>query len=509
MKNISLLIHPEELSYNWINGMVENGITTLALHPWGGKIAHKSMADLLRRLQDPSYRELLDYAAEQGLRIEYEMHAARYLLPAELFDSRPEWFRVNAEGERSADWNCCPSCTEALDYMAERTAEVVKQFPHFTGRCFFWLDDAKDSHCHCEKCQGLSASDQQLIVMNHILRRLRQDDPDVSLAYLAYFNCIECPEKVAPEKGIFLEYAPFERDFHRPLQDDAQSEPLTRLLSYFGQENARALDYWYDNSMFSKWKKPPVQFKVDAPVLRADIDYYEKLGFTEFASFACFLGEDYEELYGAPDLSDLAALQPVRPYKNVIFDFSDTLYHWKAEDYLTELLSGDKERAHRLHEQITTSDLWLDYNLGNYNSEEANAAILDMLAPEDRDVGGQYLAHWHEKYEPNEGIPELVRDLQARGIKLYILSVHTERFEMIYDRYELLQSFDGRLISYEVGLDKRDPEFYKTLLRKYDLKAEECMYFDDHAGCAAGGRAVGINAHRFVSVAAARRILGM
>ena len=308
MKNVSLLIHPEELSYKWVDRMAENGISTLALHPWGGKNAVKSMTDLLHRLQQPEYRAILDYADGLGLRIEYEMHAARYLLPAEKFEQHPEWFRVDAEGKRSSDWNCCPSCTEALDYMAERAAEVVKLFPHFTGRCFFWLDDAKDSHCHCEKCRSLSASDQQLLVMNHILRRLKQDDPNARLAYLAYFNCIECPTKVRPEEGIFLEYAPFERDFHKPLESDDQSAPLTALLAYFGKKGARALDYWYDNSLFSKWTKPPQKFAVDAPVLQADVKYYESLGFGEIASFACFLGEDYEALYGEPDISDFSNL---------------------------------------------------------------------------------------------------------------------------------------------------------------------------------------------------------
>lgn len=308
MKQTSLLIHPDELSYKWVDRMAAAGVTTLALHPVGGKAANESMADLIARLQKNDYRDKLDYAAAKGLKIEYEMHAARYLLPAVLFESHPEWFRENAEGERSPDWNCCPSCTEALDYIAEAASKASKSFYRGTGRYFLWMDDAKDSHCHCEKCRSLSASDQQLLVMNHILRRLKQDDPNARLAYLAYFNCIECPTKVRPEEGIFLEYAPFERDFHKPLAGDAQSAPLTALLDYFGKEGARALDYWYDNSLFSKWTKPPKRFAVDAPVLKADVEYYKGLGFEEIASFACYLGEDYEALYGEPDISDFSNL---------------------------------------------------------------------------------------------------------------------------------------------------------------------------------------------------------
>ncbi len=304
MKNASLLIHTDELSRSWIDRMVRHRIPTLALHPVGGKVANLSMADLLEQVAKPEYRALLDYAADKGLKIEYEMHAARYLLPADLFDSHPDWFRMNPEGERSTDWNLCASNTEALDYVAERAAEVVKQLYHSTDRYFLWLDDAKDSHCHCPACQKLSPSDQNLKIMNHIIRRLRKDNPKASLAYLAYFNSIEAPTEVTAEDGIFLEYAPFERNFHRPLTEDAQSEPLEKLLAFFGKDTAKALDYWYDNSMFSNWKKPPKAFAVEKEVLEADFAYYRSLGFEDIGCFACYLGDEYAALHGEVDISD-------------------------------------------------------------------------------------------------------------------------------------------------------------------------------------------------------------
>ena len=306
MKHASLLIHPDELSTRWIDRMVQHKLPTLALHPVGGKAACAAVSELVERLNTPDYRALLDKAAEKGLNIEYEMHAARYLLPEAEFEDHPDWFRMKADGERSTDWNCCPSNPEALDYIAERAAKLVKSFYRSTHRYFLWMDDAKDSCCHCPACQNLSPSDQQMTVMNHILRRLKKDDPEARLAYLAYFECIEPPTKVAPEEGIFLEYAPFERDFHKPLSEDAQSEPLQKLLAYFGKKSAKALDYWYDNSLFSKWTKPPKAFAVDKPVLAADFAYYRALGFEDISCFACYLGPDYEELHGPVDISDFA-----------------------------------------------------------------------------------------------------------------------------------------------------------------------------------------------------------
>ena len=62
------------------------------------------------------------------------------------------------------------------------------------------------------------------------------------------------------------------------------------------------LEYWYDNSLFSKWKKPPRKFVLDEAAMLSDIAEYKKAGFDSIATFACFLGEDYEMLHGNIDV---------------------------------------------------------------------------------------------------------------------------------------------------------------------------------------------------------------
>ena len=58
-----LLIHPEELSEHWIERAAGCGVDVLGIHPVGGGLAHESLADLLRRLETPEFRTLLDKAA--------------------------------------------------------------------------------------------------------------------------------------------------------------------------------------------------------------------------------------------------------------------------------------------------------------------------------------------------------------------------------------------------------------------------------------------------------------
>ena len=303
MNTASLLIHPEELSDTWIDRIASEGIPTVALHPKGGGKAHLYVEELVQLLKTSEYRDLIDRAAQAGLKIEYEMHAMGYLLPREAFTEHPEWFRENETGERTPHMNCCASNEEALDYIAKRAAELAKKLYKSTDRYFFWLDDVKGCKCHCAKCASLSASDQQLTVLNAIIKRLRQDNPKATLAYLAYHDTLEVPNTVKAEKGIFLEYAPITRDPHKPISECGESNPISALLNFFGTEGSKVLEYWYDNSLYSKWKKPPVRFEADERVLHADVEYYTSLGFEDISSFACFLGADYEELYGKPDVS--------------------------------------------------------------------------------------------------------------------------------------------------------------------------------------------------------------
>lgn len=303
----SLLIHPEELTEKWIDRAAALGYDALALHPHGGGEATDALYELLATLETAEYRALIDRAWDKGLAVEYEIHAAGYLLPRQLFAEHPEYFRMNEKGERTPDFNFCFSNTDALRVIGERAAELAARLYRSPHRYFFWADDVRGKTCHCEKCRRLSPSDKNLTFMNAILTALRKEIPDARLAYLAYQDTLPAPQTVRPEEGIFLEYAPIDRDVHRPIegQDERTNGAVRDLIAFFGTKNAKVLDYWLDNSLFSRWKKPPVKFTPDRAVIEADVAFYKTLGFEDISSFACFLGEDYEALYGAPDIPPL------------------------------------------------------------------------------------------------------------------------------------------------------------------------------------------------------------
>ena len=300
-----MIIHPEELTKKQIDKLADAGIGTLGIHPRGGRQADKWLSLMLERINTPEFKALIDYAKEKGLSVEYEIHAASYLMPRSLFDTNPEYFRVNESGKRTPEWNFCVSNPEALELFAKRAASLSLSLYGSSNNFYFWMDDGRDTCCHCEKCRELSPSDQQMIAVNAMLKEIKKHIPDAKMAYLAYFEGIVPPKTVAPDKDVFLEYAPFEKYTAKGENADAliarELSMLAPLTELFGKNGAKVLEYWYDNSLFSNWTKPPKKFTLDSAAMERDVEDYRARGFNSISTFACFLGEDYEALYGDVD----------------------------------------------------------------------------------------------------------------------------------------------------------------------------------------------------------------
>ena len=303
----SVLIHPDELTQAWIDRAASHRIDIIGIHPHGGKRAHVSLEALLELCETERFRALVDEVYDRGMRVEYEFHAAGYLLPRELFDTHPEYFRMNEEGERVADKNLCVSSKEAMEIAVERARDVARRLYRSTDRYYFWMDDSRSMACHCPECRHMTAADQQMRFCERILAGLRRDRPSATLAYLAYYDTMKLPTVPCNKEGLFLEYAPIEKSKAEPdpVFVEEERRMARELCAYFGTENARVLEYWMDNSLFSKWKKPPQPFSFTPERIAAmqrEIADYRAMGFDEMATFACFLGADYVELYGEPDI---------------------------------------------------------------------------------------------------------------------------------------------------------------------------------------------------------------
>lgn len=90
---------------------------------------------------------------------------------------------------------------------------------------------------------------------------------------------------------------------------------------------------------------------------------------------------------------------------------------------------------------------------------------------------------------------ERISRLKEKGYGIYLLSNYSEvLFQTHTKGASFLDVIDGAAISYQVHVTKPNPKIYRILMEKYDLKAEECLFFDDRKENTKAAEELGIKA---------------
>ena len=306
-KKRGLLIWSFDFNSYWVDLAIRTGLTTLGLHPIPDARPEDpcSLEAFLKSMKTDTFQQNAKVLKEHDIDLEIQIHAMGLLMPHKNYELHPEWFRMDEVGVRRNDLNFCPSNEEALQYVEDQAEQLARQLAPYTWshRYYIWIDD-NGQYCNCSKCRELSPSDQALIIYNRILKGIRRVDPLAKQSYLAYQNTVQVPQKVRPEAGIFLEYAPINRDSGFAIQDTScfknvnEAVHIKPLLSFFGTEDSQILEYWMDNSRFYQWKHPFGELPFYAGVLQKDVEFYTDCGFKNLTSFACGLNETYTNQYG-------------------------------------------------------------------------------------------------------------------------------------------------------------------------------------------------------------------
>jgi len=296
-----VVLVPEDLTLaDWPQQAKDAGLTTIGLHH------QNSPQAVVQCVKSDVGQQFLEQCQKLGLEIEYELHAMKELLPRDLFAKNSEMFRMDDRGQRLGDFNCCVHSDQALAIICENAVQIGKVLRPSTSRYFYWGDDGRP-WCHCPKCRELSPSEQALVIENRICRALREVDPKAQVAHLAYHNTLVPPVNVKPDQGIFLEFAPIQRRYDIPYeqqQDPKLAEGLPALdsnLTVFPKDTAQVLEYWLDVSRFSRWKRPGVKLPWNREVFLADVETYRKRGVRHVTTFAAWIDADYMDRFG--DLS--------------------------------------------------------------------------------------------------------------------------------------------------------------------------------------------------------------
>jgi putative hydrolase of the HAD superfamily len=121
----------------------------------------------------------------------------------------------------------------------------------------------------------------------------------------------------------------------------------------------------------------------------------------------------------------------------------------------------------------------------------------------------EFFDFWFSQEKEIPELIEFVRKLKGKGLKLFILSNNfVERANYYAEHFPFLHEiFDRVYYSWQTGFVKPDPKAFELLMTENNLRAEECLYFDDSEHNVEVAQGLGINAHLFGGLEQVKSVL--
>lgn len=189
--------------------------------------------------------------------------------------------------------------------------------------------------------------------------------------------------------------------------------------------------------------------------------------------------------------------------KNIIFDIGNVLAAFRWREVFVSL-GFDKEEIEALAEATVKSNLWLELDRSARPDADIMADCI-AAAPTYSDKIRLFFSHLSETVGEYSYAADWIRELKAAGYHVYLLSNYGKTvYGLTHTALSFLPLVDGGVFSYEVKSVKPERLIYETLLKKYDLAAKECLFFDDNPLNIEGARALGIHAALFTSLEQAK-----
>lgn len=164
--------------------------------------------------------------------------------------------------------------------------------------------------------------------------------------------------------------------------------------------------------------------------------------------------------------------------KNIVFDVGNVLVEWDPKKALREL-GIDGEDMEAVLDATVRSDVWNESDRSTLSDEELLSRMIGNAPGYEEQIRQLWehvqLAIWQFDYSR-----AWINRLKENGYRVYILSNYSKyAYEKTIEALSFLEDVDGALFSYEVHQIKPEPEIYLSLLQKFHLNAEECVFLDD------------------------------
>ncbi|MCD7862829.1 MAG: HAD family phosphatase [Lachnospiraceae bacterium] len=177
---------------------------------------------------------------------------------------------------------------------------------------------------------------------------------------------------------------------------------------------------------------------------------------------------------------------------NIVFDMGQVLIYFRPDSFLNRYEISDEEKQ-LLKREVFGSMEWPLLDWGALTDEQALERMKPRIPASLHEIAGNLVRMWDRPIEPVQGMADLIRDLKEAGYGIYLLSNASFRHPDYWGRIPGSEYFDGLVISAFEHMVKPNPDIYRCLLDRYDLRPEECVFIDDMPTNVAGAYVAGMD----------------
>ncbi|MBR5227151.1 MAG: HAD family phosphatase [Clostridia bacterium] len=167
--------------------------------------------------------------------------------------------------------------------------------------------------------------------------------------------------------------------------------------------------------------------------------------------------------------------------KNIIFDISNVILNFNVSEVLTSFTKV-KENQKFILDNIINSPEWLGNSLidtGFIKREDAIEIVKDRT----NHVKDKLISNFWNTYNDfafiDNRVIDLIKQLKNNNYRVYLLSNTNPYTHDFVSKSGVFELVDGYVLSYIEHQIKPYQGIYKTLINRYNLTAEECLFIDD------------------------------
>jgi glucose-1-phosphatase len=175
----------------------------------------------------------------------------------------------------------------------------------------------------------------------------------------------------------------------------------------------------------------------------------------------------------------------------VIFDLGNVLLPFNWDIAADKFCARTGRTRREVDDYIVTTPFMNDLSLGRMTKEEYFRVV-----SQDFGFDGNYEEFaqiWSDVFTEDEEMIALSAHLKGRYRRFILSNTNAIHMNFIFTRYPFMHTFDGYILSHEVGLLKPDRRIYEVTLERFGLAASESVFIDDILANVEGARGVGMH----------------